>query len=193
MLLHPVRPLALALALVLSVGACSGDPDEPTPAPAPSSSAPSKAPAFETEVAWGKVTGRLPRDTRKRVARDVGQVVDRWVRAAYVGGDYPRRNFTQSWPGFTGGARSLAHRDRALTSNQDIGARIDGVVPRHSTVRLDALAVHQRAVGLTARLSLAFRTTGKVERVVRVRGSLYLTRTDHGWKVFGYDLAKGAV
>jgi hypothetical protein len=146
-----------------------------------------------TSVSWGKVTGRLPHATRKRVARQVGDVVDRWLRAAYFGGDYPRRDFTHSWPGFTPDARRLAHRDRALMSNQDIGQRIDGVRPRRSNVALDALAVHQRAVGVTARVSVRFQTTGKVRRDVRVRGSLYLTHTGRGWKVFGYDVTKGAV
>ena len=190
----PGAVLAAVLALVLLAAGCSGDSDRSAPAASRSTaSVLPAAPAIRTVVTWGKVTGRLPHDDRTRVARQVADVVDRWVKVAYVGGHYPRRGFTHSWPGFTPGAKKLARRDRSLTTNQDIGRRIDGVRPERSHVRLDALAVHRHAVGLTARVYLRFRTTGRVHRDVRVKGSLYLTRTDHGWKVFGYDLTKGAV
>jgi hypothetical protein len=60
-------------------------------------------------------------------------------------------------------------------------------------VRVDVLAVRTRPVGLTAHVFLSFDTSGKVERVVRVKGRLFLTHSDRGWKVFGYDMTKGAV
>jgi hypothetical protein len=144
----------------------------------------------KTVVSYGRITGRLPAPKRHRLARNVRKVVDRWARAAYLGGEYPRRRFGNSWPGFTGGARLEAHRDGALMSNKDLGQRIDEVVPRRSRLRLDVLAVKHRPVGVTARVLLVFRTSGKVERVVRVQGRLYLTPTKHGWRVFGYDMTK---
>ena len=52
------------------------------------------------------------------------------------------------------------------------------------------LAVRGRAVGMTARFVLDFATTGELQRKVDVRGRLLLTRTDNGWKVFGYDVNK---
>ncbi|HEY0949304.1 hypothetical protein [Nocardioides sp.] len=182
-----------ALALALCLGACSGGgDDEPEPPGAAPSGAPS-TPAVRTEVTIGEITGALPRDARRRLAKHVGEVVDGWVQAAYLGGRYPRRDFSDSWPGFTAGAKDEAHRDKRLMSNQDIGERIDGVEARRSQVRVDVLAVRRHAVGVTARVVLRFRTTGKVERDVRVQGRLYLTPTGHGWRVFGYDMTKGAV
>lgn len=185
---------AVALVLALGAVACSDDgqrttPDEPAAA---SSSGASKASRVETEVTWGKVTGKLPRDARVRLGRQVRGVVEGWERAAYLGGDYPRRHFARAWPGFTKGAQAEARHDRALMSNENIGGRIDGVRPRHSRVRIDALAVKQHPVGVTAHVLLDYGTTGKVRRAVRVQGRLYLTRTKHGWQVFGYDVTKGA-
>lgn len=186
---------ALTLGLALGAGACSGGDDEPEPPGSAGSSAPaaSAAPAVETVVAFGRVTGNLPREARDRLADQVVAVVDGWTSAAYLEGDYPRRDFADSWPGFTPGARDEAHRDRALMSNEDIGERIDGVVLRRSRVLLDVLAVRKRPVGVTARVLLGFRTTGELERVVRVEGQLYLTHTERGWRVFGYDITKGAI
>ena len=71
--------------------------------------------------------------------------------------------------------------------------RADGVELRRSRVVLDVLAVQQLARGVTARVLLEFRTTGSVEKRVRVQGRLYLTHEDDGWQVFGYDMTKGAV
>ncbi len=185
---------ALALTLGLTLGACSGGDDEPDdPGAAPSSAGAPAAPAVETVVAFGRVTGTLPREARTRLADQVVAVVDGWTEAAYLGGDYPRRDFSDSWPGFTTGAQQEAHHDRALMSNEDIGDRIDGVEARRSRVRLDVLAVRKHAVGVTARVLLGFRTTGDLERDVRVAGRLYLTHTERGWRVFGYDVTKGAL
>ncbi|MDI6909647.1 hypothetical protein [Nocardioides sp.] len=184
--------LALALVLALVVGACSGGDDEPAERPQSQPAGPDTVSKVETVVTVGRITGSLPRDARHRLADQVGAVVDGWTKAAYLGGDYPRRDFSTSWPGFTTGARQEAHRDRALMSNEDIGERIDGVEARRSRVRIDVLAVRKRAVGVTARVLLGFRTTGRLERDIRVQGRLYLTRTDRGWRIFGYDMTKGA-
>jgi hypothetical protein len=75
-------------------------------------------------------------------------------------------------------------------SNQDIARRIDAVTASRRMVRVDVLAVRGRAVGMTARFVLDLTTTGELRRKVEVRGRLLLTRTDNGWKVFGYDVNK---
>src|SRR4051812_33298818 len=93
--------LALTLALALGAGACSSD-DEPGQPAADSPSAAPTAPAertVATKVSVGQVAGRMDRKTRQRLARQVGEVVDGWTAAAYLGGDYPRRAFADSWPG----------------------------------------------------------------------------------------------
>ena len=184
---------ALTLALALSAASCRDGSDTSDEPDATASSAAPKEREAVTQVTLGKVTGHLPPATGDRLTSEVGDVVDGWVRAAYVDGTYPRRDFADSWPGFTRGAKALAHRDRALMSNEDIGERIDGVEPNRIKVRLDVLAVKQRPVGVTAHVQIGFGTTGDVERQVRIGGRLFLTRSEDGWQVFGYDISKGAV
>jgi hypothetical protein len=184
--------VSLLVLLALAAGGCSNSTDDPG-ASAPSGSPSSSAPVpdeVRTKTTVGTVTGRLSRRDRLRVASVAGDVADRWFDAAYVGGDYPRRAFDDAFPGFTPGARAQALGDRALMSNQDIGRRIDGVTARRRSVRVDVLAVRGRAVGMTARFVLDLATTGELQRKVEVRGRLLLTRTDNGWKVFGYDVNK---
>lgn len=186
---------ALALALAAGAGACS-ESDEAEPAADATPTAEPAAPVertVATRVSVGQVSGRMSRQVRQRLERQVVAVVDGWTEAAYLGGDYPRRAFADAWPGFTRGARDQARRDRALMSNQDIGDRIDGVRPRRSVVVVDVLAPGGRPAAVTARMSLRFATTGDLERTVRVQGRLFLTRVDGVWKVFGYDVTKGAV
>ena len=184
--------VSLLVLLALAAGGCSDSADDQG-ASAPSSSPSSSAPAVDpvrTRTTLGTVTGRLAKRDRLRVASAAGDVVDRWFDAAYVGGDYPRGAFDDAFPGFTPGARAQAHGDRALMSNQDIGRRIDAVTASRRNVRVDVLAVRGRAVGMTARFVLDLATTGELRRKVEVRGRLLLTRTDNGWKVFGYDVNK---
>jgi hypothetical protein len=155
----------------------------------PTSAAPGEV---VTAVSMGEMAGGLPRARRQRLASDVQAVVDGWVDAAYVGGDYPRTDFTGSWPGFTAQARARAERDGDLMSNRDIGASIDGVEAEKRAVTLDVLSVGKRPVGVTARIVLRFATTGDATKDVRVAGRLYLTKGKQGWQVFGYDVSKVA-
>lgn len=186
---------AVLLAATLLVSACSGTSDEPdAPGSTDSStdsSAPDAAPLATTSTVE-KVAGRLKKSARRNVRTVATKVVDGWFDAAYVGGEYPRRDFSDAYPGFTPGAKKLAHRDRALMSNQRIGTRVETVTAVRRRVRLDVLAAHRRAVAVTARFSLVFRTTGRVEGRTEVRGRLYLTRENGHWRVFGYDVTKGA-
>ena len=145
---------------------------------------------IETRTEMGRVVGRLPRSDQRRLRESVGAVVQRWFNAAYVGGDYPRSDFHDAFPGFTPGARDEAKRDKALMTNITHGSRIDDVTPTRSQIRLDVLSVRKRPVGVTARFLLGFRTEGKYERRVAVRGRLMLTRQESGWKIFAYDVAK---
>ena len=199
---HP-RALAeagvlLVLALAVTLAACSGDSD-PSAGPGdgdPGSSETAGAteappPPLETEATMGKVTGQLPPEKRSKVRQQVAHAVDAWFDAAYVGGDYPRNDFADAWPGFTSGAQAEAQGDKALMSNQDIGADIAGVEATARKVTVDVLAVKGQPSGATARFVLKFRTEGDVRRKVEVRGRLFLTPEDDGWHIFGYDVTKG--
>ncbi len=189
---------AVLLVLALSSGACSGgdDPAETSGGPsagAETSTTPEAPAPLGSRVTVSKVTGKLSGPRRKRLAKAVGAAVDGWWDAAYVGGEYPRRDFKDAFSTFTKGAAAVAHRDRRLLTNLDIGSQVEQVTATQRRIRVDALAVRGRAVGATARVVLGFETVGDVGRTVEVRGRLLLTRTDGRWQVFGYDLTKGAV
>ena len=44
----------------------------------------------------------------------------------------------------------------------------------------------------TAHVELAFRTAGKIQKRYRVQGRLLMTKQNGNWKIFAYDLSKGA-
>ena len=69
---------------------------------------------------------------RRTLEKAIAEVVDGWLDAAYVAGDYPRTRLRDAFPGFTRGAADRAAAGRALMSNQAIGARIDAVDGRPS-------------------------------------------------------------
>jgi hypothetical protein len=193
------RVIAVVASLAaLSATACSGDPEPSGSAPpsseAPSLAEPSDAPTLQVEpvVASGSITGRLPRRDRARVEKAVADRAVRFLTAAYLGGDYPRGDFRDAYPGFTGGAAAVARGDRTLLTNQAIGKRVDEVTATGLRVEVDLLANDQHAVAATTRVQLSFRTTGKVEKRYRVQGRLLMTKKDGRWKIFGYDLSKGA-
>lgn len=188
------RLAALATAAALALTGCSGEEPSPAEEAEPSASLlePSGAPTFEVEpvTTSGTIVGRLPRTKRAQVERAVSRVVVRWLGAAYLRGDYPRRRVGNAFPGFTPGARAAARRDAGLMTNQRIARRTETVTPTAVRVEVDLLAVHKRAVSATAHVLLRFRAEGRTVRAHRVQGRLLLTRGDGGWQVFAYDVAR---
>jgi hypothetical protein len=145
-----------------------------------------------TKTGIHRVYGRLPVARRKAVRRQVGKVVDRWWDAAYLGGAYPRSSFPSAFPGFTAGAEKRARADKALLTNRAHGPRIDSVTAKHRRVTLDILATGKQARSVTAHFVLRFETAGEKSGTTVVRGRLFLTRARGAWRIFGYDVAKGA-
>jgi hypothetical protein len=145
-----------------------------------------------TRTTIHRVFGRLPDARRKAVRAQVGAVVDRWWEAAYLRGSYPRSSFPSAFPGFTDAAETRARGDKALLTNQTSGPRIDSVTARKRTVVVDILATRGQARTVTAHVLLAFDTTGSKTGTTTVRGRLFLTRKRGAWRIFGYDIAKGA-
>lgn len=190
-------PAAAAAALVaLAAGACSSA-EEPAPDvdQGPSLAEPSAAPTLEIEpvVRTGEVVGRIARPDRARVVDAVAGVTVRYLRAAFLDGDYPRSGgFGEAFEVFTPGAAKVARTDLGLVTNADIGERVEDVSPASVDVSVDVLAVAGRASAATSHLTLAFRTTGGAEKRVRVQGRLSMTKEDGRWRVFAYDLTKGA-
>ncbi|WP_122818201.1 hypothetical protein [Nocardioides pantholopis] len=176
--------------LALGATACSGD-DEPEPDSRPRSSdaAPTTDPG--TDVRFGKLAGRLPAARRPAVRERIQQVFDRWVDAAYVGGEWPRADVDGAFADFTGHARARARRDVDLMSNLAIAEQVEGVEQLGRTLRIDVVSSRGRASGATARFRLRFRTTGAVATTSTVRGRLFLAPERGGWRIFGYDVSRG--
>jgi hypothetical protein len=200
----PRRAAAAALlaAAGLAVAGCSGsDSSSSSPAAAASSSTkPSEAPAMATKVTIGNVAGVLRRPFRKTFAqhrpilsKQVGAAVDRWLDGGFVGVDYPRPDFPTAFASFTPAAKSQARHQRRLLTNWKWRHDIDGVTTKQRSVALDVLAPHGRPAGVTARVRLVFTTKGDVHKRVTVAGRLFLAPDHrHHWRIFGYDVAKGA-
>lgn len=192
----PALVLATSLVMTLGLAACSDDAEpaaEHRPAGHREAAVVRSAErTVPTTVTIGEVTGRLPAERRKGLKRAVGRVVDGWLDAAYVGGDFPRSGgFRQAFPGFSSGAKDEARRDLRLMTNAAVAGRISAVDVRRRELRLDVLAVRGRPVAVTGRVLLVFDTRGKVQRRDRVQGRLYLTWRNDGWQVFGYDVSRG--
>lgn len=181
---------ALALVLVLA-GGCSGDDESDEPDTQRSGSSATDAPGIKTRVEVGDVAGRLPRSRARDAAAKVARVVDGWLNAAYVGGDYPRTKFGDAFPGFTEGAARLAAQQQGLMSNAVVGDRVDEVTAKRRVVTVDLLAPRGRAAGATAHVNLVIKLSGKVHRTEQVRGRLVLTPTKNGWQIFGFDIERG--
>lgn len=187
--------LMLALVLPLSATACQSGSD-PSAAPERLSRGDAQATLashpVKTTTKIHRVFGRLPETRRKAVRRQVGRVVDRWWDAAYLGGTYPRSSFPSAFPGFTAGAEKRARADKALLTNKVRGPQVDSVTARRRTVSLDILATDKRARSVTAHVVLRFDTAGQKAGTTVVRGRLFLIHKRGAWRIFGYDLAKGA-
>ena len=190
------RLAGLALALLVPLSAGCQSPGDPSAAPERLSRGDAQVTLAShpvpTKVGIHRVFGRLPVARRKAVRKQVGKVVDRWWEAAYVGGTYPRSSFPAAFPGFTAAAEKRARDDKALLTNQTGGPRIDSVTATRRTVTLDILATRKRARTVTAHVVLKFDTTGPKTGTTTVRGRLFLTHERGAWRVFGYDIAKGA-
>lgn len=185
-----VAGAALAAVVALGATACSGDDDGEKPQAESSATPTATKPAVQTRVRWGTIAGRLPAARRKATVKQVTAVVDGWLDAAYVGGDWPRTNFGPALRPFTKGARAQARRDIDLLSNRAIGSKVDGVEVTRRAIVLDAVGVRGRAQGVTARFVLGFRTSGDVRRAETVQGRLFLVPAGAQWRIFGYDIVR---
>ena len=196
----PRRTLMTGLVVVLTATpglvACTGEePRSEGPGPDASSrpgtgGEPRPARRVRTDVAVGEVVGALGPVKRRRVATGVGRAVDRWWDAAFVDATYPRRRYRSVFPGFTPGAAQAARRDLDRMTSHRLGERIDALIPVRRRVVVDILATQETARGVTARTTLDYRTSGEVERRVRVSARLFMLYRE-GWRIFGYDVLQG--
>ena len=187
--------LVLALVLALTGTACTSS-SSPSAAPERLSRNDARATLashpVETRTKIHRVHGRLPDQRRKAVRRQVGVVVDSWWDAAFLGGTYPRSSFPSAFPGFTDGAERRARSDKALLTNRTRGPHLDSVSATRRSVSIDILATGKRARTVTAHFVLKFDSSGDKAGSTTVRGRLFLTHERGAWRIFGYDVAKGA-
>lgn len=193
----PRRALVTGLVVVLTATpalvACTGGEPGGGPRAGSRSEAggdPGGARRVRTNVEVGEVVGALGPVNRRRVATGVGRAVDRWWDAAFVDATYPRRRYRSVFPGFTPGAAQAARRDLDRMTSHRLGERIDTLTPVRRRVVVDILATKETARGVTARTTLDYRTSGEVERQVRVSARLFMLYRE-GWKIFGYDVLQG--
>ncbi len=182
--------VALLCAGALVMGGCSGGDDkDPASSPADTPTAPPVA----VQASLGKVAGKLAPADATAAVDAISPVVDGWFEAAYVGGDYPRTDFEDAFPGFTPGAAKDAIGDQALMSNAGIGADVESVTADTKSLDVDLLAAKKKAAGATARFTLVFTTTGAAAKKITVKGRLFLTpKPGDAWRVFGYNVTRTA-
>ena len=185
---------AVVCAATLQLGGCSGDsPHDGGDEPGDPSGTAAGGDTVQLRADLGKVSGRLKPKAAEKVVAQVAPVVDGWFEAAYLSGDYPRKDFAQAFPGFTKGAANDAKQDAVLMTNKDIGGDIDSVSAETKQVDVDLLVADRKAAGATARFTLVFKTAGDYAKQVRVKGQLFLTKGDDGkWQVFGYKVARSS-
>ena len=192
--------LLTSAALLTAAAGCTDDA-----APSASSSARSSASSAEPtatptpvpdsvplKVVVTRVSGKLPAASRPALEANVGRTVSAYVDAAFLGGDYPRSDFSRSFGAFTPGAAKDARRDQDLLTNAPLGPSTESVRATRRTAYLSVLAPYKVAAGVTAKVDLVFlvdRGDRPAQRV-RLAGRLLLTRADNDgqWAVFGYDL-----
>lgn len=195
---------ALAVAIVVATAGCTTEPETPpetAPSPLPERSVGS-APTLDAkpvplEVTVAKVIGeRLEKDQRRRLEKQVAGVLSRYFDDAYLGGDYPRRDFSGAFAAFSRGAAERAAPDRDILTNATVGSETETVVARAQQARLDVLVPRRFVVGLTARVRLVFlqeRSAGADQKVT-VKGRLMLSRNNADeWQIFGYDVSRSSV
>lgn len=196
--LRAAPAVTVALTLVLSVSACTqgraprrSGSSSSTSAPVASAGSQPRSAPFRVVVT--RVSGKLAKDDRSVLAGNVRRVLTGYVDAAFLGGTYPRSDFSDSFRTFTGGAAREARRDTGLLTNQRLGPSTESVRGVRRAAYLSVLAPYDVAAGVTAKLDLEFvvrRSTEPAQRV-RLKGRMLLTRNaDNGWSIFGYDLSR---
>lgn len=174
-----VAAVVLVVAVVAGVLLTNGSADEK--ASSGSTASPS-APPLQVHTKVTRVAGQLPTPQRRAVERNIAALVKDYLEAAFVEG----RSGISAFPGFTPAARTLAARDATVLTAHSTGTQV-----KRAAAYISVFADHHRAQGATVRLVLAL-VTGEGTLARPMVGRLLLTPTASGWRVFGYDVARGA-
>lgn len=198
---------AVVVGLLVTVGCSSEESAAPAqePSPAPSHSASTgRTPDLQArpteqrpppDAPWTvelSLAGGVPQARRATLQRSVSAPVRQWADAAYVEARYPTDAFPRSFASWSGSAAAQAKDQLGTTTMGTLGNRLTDVVVGRRDLRVSVFAPRGRPSGATCRITmrLAGRDRAGKRVVVRVAGSLDLTPTERGWKVFGYDLTR---
>ena len=202
LVITPVRRAATsAVCTILLVGSAACTDGSPTPtarssapgSPSTGSSATISAAPVPLDVKVTRVSGKLSPRARGDLEDNVRRTVSEYVDTAFLGGTYPRNDFSDSFGAFTAGAQQQARRDVDLLTNKELGPTTESVTPKVQAAYLSVLAPYKVAAGVTARLRLRFVADqgSQGEKQVTVQGRLLMTRKKSGgWAIFGYDLSR---
>lgn len=184
---------AALLLAVSAVTACTGD-DDKKDAAEPTSTGPTTSltrPDAPFKIVVRSMKQVRPAD-RDRIKAAIARPIQEWFDGSFVAGDYPRSTYDEGLRAWTPDAARLARRDRDTTTNAVLGPSVIAVVADEQLANVYVYAQKGIAGGATARVRL--RTTQQKETgelvKTRLTGSVYLTRTPSGWKIFGYDLSR---
>lgn len=188
-----------AVLLVLTAG-CTGGSSQPSSSPRRSPSASASTGATSTlqarpvplVVRVTRVSGQLSSHARRALEANLKPVLARYLDSAYLGGGYPRSDFSKAYGSFTPAVRSQARHDGWLLTNSSLGPTTTAVTPRRQAAYLSVLAPYKVAAGVTARLDLRYVADrgDHPAKAVTVKGRLMLTRHGDGWAIFAYDLSR---
>lgn len=202
-IVHPARRVVAGLAcalLLTGMAGCTSDSDAPSSSPSPDAStgaaATLAAKPVPLKVSVTRLFGKLEKARRQSLERNIGATVSSYFDAAYLAGEYPRRDFDKAFATFSEGAARRARGDRSLLTNAVLGPSIAAVVPVRKDAWLSVLAPNKVPAGVTARIRLVFVADNEQahDTKVTISGRLLLTRMNSGrWHIFGYDVARSSV
>jgi hypothetical protein len=188
-------PAAALLLAFAGLASCTSDDDSGTDDSTSTSTAPDvtltrpDAPLGVTIVEMG---GGIAKNRRAALSDAIGKPVASWIEGGYLDPSYPTSEFAAGFSSWTAAAAKLGEKDRGTTTNAAIGPSTVAVVADRQQVRLFVFGEKGKVGGATARVYLkltAQHDDGSLASVL-VKGALYLTPEDGGWKIFGYDLSR---
>jgi hypothetical protein len=197
-----LRPVVAVVALAMVLVGCTHDEKEsapPSPSNARSASTASSTkltkPNAPLKVTIAALKGGVERKRRDGLRHAVAKPIAGWMQAAFLAGKYPHTSFPHAFAGWTGQAGKLALRDRGVTTNAPLGKDLVGLVADQRTATLYVFASGGITGGATAKVRMLMtgeKANGNLTRFA-ISGKLYLTRKEHTWRIFGYDLDRTVV
>src|SRR3954453_3685950 len=174
-----VAAVLVVVAAVVAVLLTRGDSTEKKASPGPTQP---PAPPLHVTTKVTRVAGQLAAPRRHSLQKHVAALVKGYVQAAFV----DDHSGPAAFPGCTPAARQLAAHDARVLTAGPTSTEV-----KRAAAYISVFAAHRRAHGATVRLVLAL-AAGDGGRPRPMVGRLLLTPTSSGWRVFGYDIARGA-